>query len=106
MPSNTNSSTPEDAQLSVTSELKKLNPHSNPGAPWRAKAIGHPPELRAGLARVVQVRRDQEIETAAGRVGNLSGSPHTVLKLRLGGTTVDVGPDLLGRGLGAIENKQ
>lgn len=32
------------------------------------KAIGHPPELGSCLARFVRVRRDQEIETAAGRV--------------------------------------
>jgi hypothetical protein len=39
-----------------------------------AKAIGHPPEPRAGLARPIQVRRDQEIETTASRVGNLRGT--------------------------------
>lgn len=64
-----------------------------------AKAIGHPPEPRAGLARPIQVRRDQEIETTASRVGNLRGTPLSVLKLRSSGAAVNVGPDLPGVGV-------
>jgi hypothetical protein len=42
------------------------------------------------------VRRDEEVETAAGHVGNLSGAPRALVEFRSGGAAVDVGPDLLG----------
>src|SRR6266478_6892319 len=54
---------------------------------------------RAGPALV---RRDEEIETAAGHVGNLGGAPRALVEFRSGGAAVDVGPDLLGVGARAI----
>src|SRR6267378_631606 len=42
---------------------------------------------RAGPARV---RRDEEIETAAGYVGNLGGAPRALVEFRSGGAAVDV----------------
>jgi hypothetical protein len=44
------------------------------------------------------VRRDEEIEAAAGYVGNLDGAPRAIVESRLGGAAVDVGSDLLGVG--------
>src|SRR5436309_14986282 len=54
---------------------------------------------RAGPALV---RRGEEIETAAGHVGNLGGAPRALVEFRSGGAAVDVGPDLLGVGARAI----
>jgi hypothetical protein len=59
------------------------------------EAVAHPPELGGSVAWSALVRRDEEIETAAGHVGNLGGAPR-------GGAAVDVGPDLLGVGARAV----
>src|SRR4029077_7691371 len=44
------------------------------------EAVAHPPEL-AGPALV---RRDEEVESAAGHVGNLGGAPHAIVEFRSG----------------------
>src|SRR5438093_10169336 len=54
---------------------------------------------RAGPALV---RRGEEIETAAGHVGNLGGTPRALVEFRSGGAAVDVGPDQLGVAARAI----
>ena len=54
---------------------------------------------RAGPALV---RRGEEIETAAGHVGNLGGAPRALVEFRSGGAAVDVGPDQLGVAARAI----
>ena len=58
------------------------------------KAIGHLPELGGGLARLVRVRLDEQIEAAACRVGNLGWGRNAVLKFRFGGAAFDIGSDL------------
>src|ERR1700730_1821338 len=66
------------------------------------EAVGHPPELGGSVAGPALVRRDEEIETAAGHVGNLGGAPRALVEFRSGGAAVDVGPDLLEVGARAI----
>jgi len=66
------------------------------------EAVDHPPELGGGVAGPALVRRDEEIETAAGHIGNLGGAPRALVEFRSGGAAVDVGPDLLGVGARAI----
>jgi hypothetical protein len=63
------------------------------------EAVAHPPELGGSVAGPSLVRRDEEIETAAGHVGNLGRAPRAIVEFRSGGATVDVGPDLLGLAL-------
>src|SRR5258708_25544491 len=59
-------------------------------------------ELGGSVAWLALFRRDEEIETAAGHVGNLGGAPRALVEFRSGGAAVDVGPDLLGVGARAI----
>ena len=59
------------------------------------EAVVHPPELRGSVARPAHVRRDEEIEPAAGHIGNLGGTPRAIVEFRSGGAAVDVGLDLL-----------
>ena len=66
------------------------------------EAVAHSPELGGSVAGPALVRRDEEIETAAGHVGNLGGTPCVLVEFRSGGAAVDVGPDLLGVGARAI----
>ena len=54
------------------------------------------------LALPAHVRRDEEIEPAAGHVGNLSGTPRAIVEFRSGGAAVDVGLNLLGIGARAV----
>ena len=63
------------------------------------EAVGHPPKLGGRATWSALVRRDEEIETAAGHIRNLGGAPRAVVEFRSGGATVDVGPDLLGLAL-------
>jgi hypothetical protein len=51
---------------------------------------GHPPELGSSVAGPAHVRRDEEIETAAGHIGDLGGAPRTIVEFRAGGAPVDV----------------
>ena len=62
----------------------------------------HPPELGGSVAGPALVRRGEEIETAAGHVGNLGGAPRALVEFRSGGAAVDVGPDQLGVAARAI----
>ena len=39
------------------------------------EAVAHPPQLGGSAAEPAIVRRDQEIGTAVGHVGNLDGAP-------------------------------
>src|SRR5262249_25109059 len=66
------------------------------------EAVAHPPELGGSVAGSALVRRDEEIETAAGHVGNLGGAPCAPVEFRSGGAAVDIGPDLLGVGARAF----
>jgi hypothetical protein len=66
------------------------------------EAVAHPPELGGSVAGPALVRRDEEIETTAGHVGNLGGAPRAIVEFRSGGAAVDVGPDLLGVGARTI----
>ena len=58
-------------------------------------SVAHPPKLGGSVAWLALVRRDEEIETAAGHVGNLGGAPRALVEFRSGGAAVDVGSDLL-----------
>jgi hypothetical protein len=58
--------------------------------------------LEAALPRAALVRRDEEIETFAGHVGNLGGAPRALVEFRSGGAAVNVGPDQLGVAARAI----
>jgi hypothetical protein len=64
--------------------------------------VRHPPELGGSVAGPALVRRGEEIETAAGHVGNLGGAPRALVEFRSGGAAVDVGPDQLGVAARAI----
>jgi len=63
---------------------------------------GHPPELGGSVAGLALVRRDEEIETAAGHVGNLGRTSRAIVESRSGSAAVDVGYDLFGVGARAI----
>src|SRR5450432_2456258 len=54
------------------------------------EAVAHPPQLGGSVAGPALVRRDQEVETAAGHVGNLGGAPRAFVEFRSGGAAVDV----------------
>jgi len=54
------------------------------------EAVAHPPELGGCVAGPALVRREEEIETAAGHVGNLGGAPRTLVEFRSGAAAVDV----------------
>jgi hypothetical protein len=64
--------------------------------------VRRPPELGGSVAGPALVRRGEEIETAAGHVGNLGGAPRALVEFRAGGAAVDVGPDQLGVAARAI----
>jgi hypothetical protein len=64
--------------------------------------VRHPPEPWRQRAGPALVRRGEEIETAAGHVGNLGGVPRALVEFRSGGAAVDVGPDRLGVAARAI----
>jgi hypothetical protein len=66
------------------------------------ESVAHPPELGGGVAGPAFVGRDDEIDTAAGHIGNLGGAPRAVVEFRSGGAAVDVGPDQLGVAARAI----
>ncbi|WP_298596661.1 hypothetical protein [uncultured Sphingorhabdus sp.] len=66
------------------------------------ETVVHPPELGGSVAGPAHVRRDEEIEPAAGHVGNLSGTPRAIVEFRSGGAAVDVGLNLLGIGARAV----
>jgi hypothetical protein len=68
--------------------------------------IRHPPRLGGSVAGPALVRRDEEIETAAGHVGNLGGAPRAIVEFRSGGAAIDVGPDLFGTGARATGRYQ
>ena len=51
---------------------------------------GHPPGLGSSVAGPAHVRRDEEIETAAGHIGDPSGVSRTIVEFRAGGAPVDV----------------
>ncbi len=44
------------------------------------EAVAHPPELGGSVAGPALGRRDEEIETAAGHVGNLGGAPRAIVE--------------------------
>jgi hypothetical protein len=67
------------------------------GFPTVVEPVAHPPELGGGVAGPVIVRRD-EIETAAGHIGNLGGTPRAIVESRSGSAAVGVGSDLVGVG--------
>jgi hypothetical protein len=54
------------------------------GFPTVVEPVAHPPELGGGVAGPVIVRRD-EIETAAGHIGNLGGTPRAIVESLLHG---------------------
>jgi hypothetical protein len=54
------------------------------------EAVAHPPQLGGSVAGPAIVRRDQEIETAVGHVGNLGGAPRALIEFRSDGAAVDV----------------
>src|SRR5437016_2636810 len=49
------------------------------------EAVAHPPELGGSVAGPALVRRDEEIETAAGYVGNLGGAARAIVEFRSDG---------------------
>jgi hypothetical protein len=59
---------------------------------WQAiKECGiRPPRLGGSAAGSAIVRRDQEIETAVGHVGNLGGAPRALVEFRSEGAAFDV----------------
>src|ERR1700760_2687123 len=52
------------------------------GFPAGVEAGVHPQQLGGGGAGPARVRRDEEIETAAGHVGDLGGTPRAVVEFR------------------------
>ena len=66
------------------------------------EAVAHPPELGGTVAGPAIARCDEEIEIAAGHVGNLGGTPRALVESRSGSAEVDVDSDLFGVGARAI----
>jgi hypothetical protein len=58
----------------------------------------HPPELGCSVTGRLLVWGDEEVETAAGHVGDLGGSPRAIIEFGSGGAAVDIGSDLRGVG--------
>jgi hypothetical protein len=54
------------------------------------EAVAHPPELGGGVAGPPHIGRDEEIETAAGDVGNFGEAPRALVEFRSGGAAVDL----------------